>query len=100
MTSRDSYWPSSSIEPARSFAASHTTNEQGVTGQASLIETQVVTEPLGGSALSLAVQAGKAPTRWYVDPPRSVAGWRERIETIGRSFAGGEWAAALMPALQ
>lgn len=67
--------------------------------QATLTEVQVVTEPLGGSPLSLAAQAGNVPATWYPRRPETPAEWRARAQRTAASFAGGEWLTALAPAL-
>jgi bacillithiol biosynthesis cysteine-adding enzyme BshC len=100
MNSRGSYSPNSSIEPEQSFGASPTTNERDVARQATLTELQVITEPLGGSPLSLVAQAGDGPRRWYPKRPESAAEWRARVEQVAGSGDGSDWATALAPALQ
>src|SRR5687767_10172333 len=100
MNSHGSYSPSSSIEPEPSFGASPTTNDHDVARQATLTELQVITEPLGGSPLSLLAQAGDAPRAWYPKRPESIAEWRARVEHVAASAEGTDWATALAPALQ
>jgi bacillithiol synthase len=100
MNSRGSYSPSSSIEPERSFGASHTTNERDVSRPATQSDLQVITEPLGGPALSVAAQEGTAPAAWYANRPESVSDWRSRLEETAGGSAGSDWATALAPALQ
>jgi bacillithiol synthase len=64
-----------------------------------LMELQVVTEPLGGSALSLAAQRGEAPDHWYRPRPSDVTEWREHARNVAEQFATGTWLSALEPAL-
>jgi bacillithiol synthase len=62
-------------------------------------ELQVVTEPLGGSPLSLAAQRGDVPERWYRPRPSDVGEWRAYAEGVAERFSTGEWLSALNPAL-
>jgi bacillithiol biosynthesis cysteine-adding enzyme BshC len=71
-----------------------------VARQATLTELQVITEPLGGSPLSLAAQSGDAPREWYPKRPESAEEWRARVEQVAGSARGSDWATALAPALQ
>jgi uncharacterized protein YllA (UPF0747 family) len=45
-----------------------------------MTDVRIVTEPLGGSALSRALQDGHAPAAWTCAAPASPKGWRERSE--------------------
>jgi uncharacterized protein YllA (UPF0747 family) len=45
-----------------------------------MTDVRIVTEPLGGSALSRALQEGRAPAAWTVAAPVSTGAWRERAE--------------------
>ena len=54
-------------------------------------EVQVLTEPLGGSALSLHIQRGDVPSAWKLTPPGSAADWTDRVRATQRAFAGREW---------
>src|ERR1043166_8015944 len=57
---------------------------------------RVLTESLGGSALSQAVQRG---TLAGVSPrPSSVAGWSEHARAVRARFAGDAWLNAIAPA--
>lgn len=60
---------------------------------------RIVTETLGGSALSRAAQEGHAPAEWY--PPRPVGGaaWKAHAEQVRTEFTGSRWLAGLRPAL-
>ena len=53
-------------------------------------EPQIVTEPLGGSALSRAAQNGGAPREWYPPRPASAEEWRARIADV-RGAASDWW---------
>jgi uncharacterized protein YllA (UPF0747 family) len=62
-------------------------------------DVRIVTEPLGGSALSRLVQSGGAPASWVAPRPASAEQWRARAHA--RRAEGG-WPArweALLPAL-
>ena len=59
---------------------------------------RVVTEALGGSTLSRAIQAGTVPAEWGAAPPRRVDEWRGHAAAVRERFASGEWYAALRPA--
>jgi bacillithiol biosynthesis cysteine-adding enzyme BshC len=71
-----------------------------VAQQGTLSELQVITEPLGGSPLSLAAQRGDVPERWYHPRPADVAEWRTYVQGVAERFAAGEWLSALGPALE
>ncbi len=61
---------------------------------------RIVTEELGGSNFSLAVQEGTVPSAWLAAGPRSVEGWRAQIE---KRRTARDWASILRlltPALQ
>lgn len=62
-------------------------------------EVVVVTEPLGGSPLSRAIQEGRAPARWHVAAPASVDGWRARVADTRAAFAGADWLASVSDAI-
>ncbi|MHB1263236.1 MAG: bacillithiol biosynthesis protein BshC [Gemmatimonadaceae bacterium] len=57
-------------------------------------------EPIGGSPLARAAQAGTAPRSWYPPAPRGAAAWRARCSAIGAEFSGGGWLRALAAAFQ
>lgn len=59
-------------------------------------QTRVITEPLGGSALSLAAQTGRLPRDVQPPRPRTLDEWRAHVE---QTRAGGEWLNAIGPAL-
>jgi bacillithiol biosynthesis cysteine-adding enzyme BshC len=71
-----------------------------VAREGTLTELQVVTEPLGGCALSLAAQRGDVPERWYRPRPADVAAWRTHAQSVAEQFATGAWLSALSPALE
>jgi bacillithiol biosynthesis cysteine-adding enzyme BshC len=60
-------------------------------------EPRVVTEVLGGSALSRAAQAGQLPA-WYGSTPGTAEDWRRRLESVRGSVANS-WLRDLEPAL-
>ncbi|HEX5970662.1 MAG TPA: bacillithiol biosynthesis BshC [Gemmatimonadaceae bacterium] len=43
-----------------------------------MTDVRIITEPLGGSALSRALQERRAPVDWTTSAPSSARGWRER----------------------
>lgn len=59
---------------------------------------QIITEPLGGSALSRALQRGEMPPQWMVAAPASPADWRERMMSRAREENWADRLAALAPA--
>jgi len=59
---------------------------------------RVVTEALGGNALSRAVQEGTVPADWTVARPRGVEGWRAHVAEVRASADAARWHAALAPA--
>ncbi len=59
---------------------------------------EVRTEPLGGSALSRALQAGTAPHEWMEASPASREAWRSRAESVRTAYAAGAWLQLLEPA--
>jgi len=66
---------------------------------AAMSAPRIVTEALGGSALSRATQDGQAPSEWYAVRPVGATAWRARAETVRQEFAGSRWLAGLRPAL-
>jgi uncharacterized protein YllA (UPF0747 family) len=65
-----------------------------------MTDVRIITEPLGGSALSRLIQEGRAPSHWTAARPASAAEWRERAQ---RRRAEPHWAATwstLAPAIQ
>ncbi|MGH7670297.1 MAG: bacillithiol biosynthesis cysteine-adding enzyme BshC [Gemmatimonadaceae bacterium] len=52
-------------------------------------EPRVVPEPLGGSPLSRAVQAGDLDRRVFVPAPHSTREWAERVRTVGADTNAG-----------
>jgi bacillithiol biosynthesis cysteine-adding enzyme BshC len=59
---------------------------------------RVITEPLGGSLLSLAVQTGRLPPELQLRWPASASEWREHAERVRRGASQG-WLDALRPAI-
>ncbi|HJQ20186.1 MAG TPA: bacillithiol biosynthesis BshC [Gemmatimonadaceae bacterium] len=59
---------------------------------------RVISEPLGGSALSQALQAGRLPAGLQPWRPQSVDEWRTHAQSVARQ-ASRAWYAALAPAL-
>jgi bacillithiol biosynthesis cysteine-adding enzyme BshC len=59
---------------------------------------QIITEPLGGSPLSRALQRGELPPQWMVAAPASPAAWRERMMSRAREENWADRLAALAPA--
>ena len=57
---------------------------------------RVLTEPLGGTPLSLAIQRGELANGrpW----PESVDAWRDRVRATRQRFDGGAWLDVLGPA--
>lgn len=60
-------------------------------------QTRVLTEPLGGSALSLAVQTQRLPRDLQPPRPRSVDEWRDHVE-LARGDGG--WLSVVAPAVR
>ncbi len=59
---------------------------------------RVVTEPLGGNSLAIAVAEGRVPATWYDVRGPNADAWRQRVEAV-RSQPPKNWFAALAPAL-
>jgi bacillithiol synthase len=65
-----------------------------------MTDVRIITEPLGGSALSRLLQSGAAPPSWLAALPASPRGWRAHARARA---AEGDWSAriaALGPAIQ
>jgi bacillithiol biosynthesis cysteine-adding enzyme BshC len=60
--------------------------------------SRVVTEPLGGSALSLAVQTRQLPGEIRPSSPTNVDEWRDHANRV-RKAASSKWLEAIRPAL-
>ncbi|HTJ21286.1 MAG TPA: bacillithiol biosynthesis BshC [Gemmatimonadaceae bacterium] len=60
-------------------------------------EPIVLTEPLGGSALSRAARAGQLP-QWYPTLPRDEQGWSRHVTQV-RDSANPDWLRQLEPAI-
>lgn len=61
------------------------------------VNPRVVTEPLAGNPLAVAVIDGKAPQGWYEAQPQDPTAWRERLEAV-RSSLSRDWLSGLTPA--
>ncbi len=61
---------------------------------------RVVTEPVGGGALTRAALDGSAPRGWFAPRPRGAEQWTSHAESVRGGFAGAGWLDALRPALQ
>ena len=59
---------------------------------------EVITEPLGGSALAVAAVAGTAPAGWYERRPRGERGWKKRASEV-RGSVSPQWLDAIRPAI-
>ena len=57
----------------------------------------VRTAPLGGSALSRAIQSGQVPAHWHLARPHDRAGWTTRAAQV-RATHDGQWLEALRDA--
>ena len=55
----------------------------------------VLTEPLGGSALSRLIQDRTAPAHWAVGAPDSPDAWRARVDATRAAFQDDGWLAAI-----
>ena len=61
--------------------------------------TRVITEPLGGSALSIAAQTNRLPRDLQPPRPRTPEEWREHVESV-RSGSSADWLQAIAPAMK
>src|SRR5688500_15346929 len=61
-------------------------------------QTRVLTEPLGGSALSLAVQTNRLPRELQPPRPKSANEWRDHADAV-RNGVGAGWLRTIAPAL-
>jgi len=57
------------------------------------------TVPLGGSALSLALQEGRAGGSWLARRPATANAWRERAAQVREEHRRSDWLTALAPAI-
>src|SRR5690348_12632805 len=102
--------PSSSIAPAPSRGVNRTTSDRAslstdlpagrIRRAPAMTDVRIVTEALGGSPLSRALQQRRAPAEWTVEAPSSPAAWRARAAARG---AARDWASTwrcLAPALE
>lgn len=62
-------------------------------------DARVVTEELGGGALTRAALAGEVPEAWYCRRPRGADEWRARVQQVVASV-GGDWLTRLTPAME
>jgi bacillithiol biosynthesis cysteine-adding enzyme BshC len=62
------------------------------------VQSRVLTEPLGGSALSLAVQARRLPADLQLWWPSTPSEWKEHVDLV-RSSTPKAWLDALRPAM-
>lgn len=60
---------------------------------------RVVTEPLGGGALTRTALEGTAPPEWLLPRPNGADEWRSHAEAVRGAFPGSNWLEALRPAL-
>lgn len=59
----------------------------------------VRTVPLGGGALSRAIQSGEASVQpWIVQQPHTADEWRQRVSKVRSEFQGRDWLQPLLPA--
>ncbi|NUO94435.1 MAG: hypothetical protein HOQ14_08120, partial [Gemmatimonadaceae bacterium] len=63
-----------------------------------MTDVRIVTEPLGGSPLSRAVQGAAAPARWLAARPRSAEAWRALAQARAAESGWHERWEALRPA--
>ncbi|MEP6779430.1 MAG: bacillithiol biosynthesis BshC [Gemmatimonadaceae bacterium] len=61
-------------------------------------EPVVRTAPLGGGALSRALQQGTTAARWMEKHPATAAEWNEQFRIVRNSHAGHDWLTPLAPA--
>jgi bacillithiol biosynthesis cysteine-adding enzyme BshC len=59
---------------------------------------RVVTEPIGGGALTRTALEGSAPAEWLLPRPRGADEWRSHAEAIRDAFPGSKWLEELRPA--
>ncbi|NUR34745.1 MAG: bacillithiol biosynthesis BshC [Gemmatimonadaceae bacterium] len=64
-----------------------------------MTDVRIVTEPLGGSPLSRAVQGAAAPARWLAARPRSAEAWRALAQARAAESGWHERWEALRPAI-
>ncbi|HEX7121076.1 MAG TPA: bacillithiol biosynthesis BshC [Gemmatimonadaceae bacterium] len=56
-------------------------------------DVRLLTEALGGSALSQLVQRGEAPKGWVAERPATAEAWRSHVDAVRTSFGAGWWSA-------
>jgi bacillithiol synthase len=61
-------------------------------------DVQIRRVPLGGSALSRALQAGALGRSWYAERPATPEAWRAHAEAVRRSMQDTDWLTSLAPA--
>lgn len=64
-----------------------------------MTDVRILTDALGGSALSKLLQSGRAPSDWLAAPVRSVADWRSRAQHRSRERRWDECWTDLEPAM-
>jgi uncharacterized protein YllA (UPF0747 family) len=82
--------------PEPSFAVSLTISERPA---APANELTVLTEPIGGSPLSRAAQAGSLSPEWFPRRPQSPEEWSERVARVASEFSQRSWYDDLSPAI-
>ena len=60
---------------------------------------RVLSEHIGGGALSRAALEGTAPPGWFLPRPYGVAEWRSYVEAVRSNFPGARWLESLRPAM-
>ena len=68
-------------------------------GGGAMTQPRVMTEALGGPALSQAVAAGHAPLEWYERCPSTAGEWVGRAAAIRAERRSEDWLEPLLPAL-
>ncbi len=63
-------------------------------------DVRIISEPLGGTALSRRLQSGTAPSGWLGETPRTVDAWRSRAAMRGAAADWSAMFATLAPALK
>jgi bacillithiol biosynthesis cysteine-adding enzyme BshC len=68
-------------------------------GARSVSTPRVVSEPVGGGALTRAALDGSAPRGWFAPRPKGAEQWRSHAEAVRVAFPGARWLETLRPAL-
>ena len=61
---------------------------------------EILTEPLGGSALARAALAREVPHGWYPPAPLDAPEWHLHVDAVRRQFTAGAWFELLRPAFE